>query len=75
MKNVYESVAGGGMDVHYKFSSVTMRDAQGRVVRRERLEHPHRRPAVVFPCVVGCISVSGIIRSVSGAARDFPTGC
>ena len=39
MKNVYESVAGGGMDVHYKFSSVTMRDAQGRVVRRERLDH------------------------------------
>jgi hypothetical protein len=39
VKNVYESVAGGGMDVHYKFSSVTMRDAQGRVVRRERLDH------------------------------------
>jgi len=39
VKNVYESVAGGGMDVHYKFSSVTMRDAQGSVVRRERLDH------------------------------------
>ena len=42
MKNVYESVTGGGMDVHYKSSEVTMRDAQGRVVRRERLEHRDR---------------------------------
>jgi transposase len=30
------------MDVHYKFSTVTMRDAQAKVVRRERLEHADR---------------------------------
>jgi len=30
------------MDVHYKFSAVTFRDEAGRVVRRERLEHPQR---------------------------------
>jgi transposase len=30
------------LDVHYKFSSVTMRDAEGRVVSRERLEHGDR---------------------------------
>ena len=42
MKNVYEKVAGIGLDVHYKFSTVMMRDGQGRVVRRERLEHPDR---------------------------------
>jgi transposase len=32
-----------GLDVHYKFSSVTMRDQQGRVVGRERLEHADRQ--------------------------------
>ena len=32
-----------GLDVHYKFSSVTMRDDGGRVVRRERLEHVDRQ--------------------------------
>jgi transposase len=42
MKNVYESVAGGGVDVHYKSSEVTMRDSQCRVVRREHLEHRDR---------------------------------
>ena len=42
-RNVYESVAAGGMDVHYKFSQVTMRDAQARIVRRERLDHPDRK--------------------------------
>jgi len=42
MKNIYSSVACGGMDVHYKFSAVTFRDEAGRVVRRERLEHPQR---------------------------------
>jgi transposase len=31
-----------GLDVHYKFSTVTMRDAEGKVVRRERLDHPDR---------------------------------
>lgn len=36
-------VAAMGLDVHYKFSSVTMRDAQGRVVARERLEHVDRK--------------------------------
>jgi transposase len=30
------------MDVHYKFSTVTFRDAAGRVVRRERLDHSDR---------------------------------
>lgn len=43
MKNVYGSVAGAGMDVHYKFSKVTMRDAQTRVVRHERLDHMDRQ--------------------------------
>ena len=42
MKNIYSNVACGGMDVHYKFSAVTFRDEAGRVVRRERLEHPQR---------------------------------
>jgi len=36
------NVASGGMDVHYKFSKVAFRDAQCRVVRRERLDHPDR---------------------------------
>jgi transposase len=42
MKNIYSKVACGGMDVHYKFSHVTFRDKAGRVVRRERLNHPDR---------------------------------
>jgi transposase len=42
MKNIYSTVACGGMDVHYKFSNVTFRDQAGRVVRRERLPHPDR---------------------------------
>ena len=42
MNNVYSSVSCGGMDVHYKFSNVTFRDKDGRVVRRERLRHPAR---------------------------------
>lgn len=40
--NRYETVAAVGLDVHYKFSTVSMRDAKGRVVRRERLEHSGR---------------------------------
>ena len=36
-------VAAMGLDVHYKFSSVTMRDGQGQVVARERLEHRDRK--------------------------------
>ena len=43
MRNRYGSVAYGGMDVHRKFSSVTLRDAAGRVVVRERLDHEDRR--------------------------------
>jgi transposase len=42
MKNEYENVAGSGMDVHYEFSKVTMRDAQARSVRHERLDHRDR---------------------------------
>lgn len=42
MKTSYSNVACGGMDVHYKFSNVTFRDSTGRVIRRERLEHPQR---------------------------------
>lgn len=42
MKNMYSNVACGGMDVHYKFSTVTFRDKAGTVVRRERLEHRER---------------------------------
>ena len=34
MKKRYASVAYGGMDVHRKFSNVTLRDAQGEVVAR-----------------------------------------
>ena len=36
------SVAAMGCDVHYKFSSVSMQDGDGKVVRRERLDHPDR---------------------------------
>jgi transposase len=42
MKNSYSKVACGGMDVHYKFSNVTLRDEAGHVVRRERLDHRKR---------------------------------
>ena len=42
MNNMYSNVACGGMDVHYKFSNVTFRDKDGRVVRRERLRHAGR---------------------------------
>jgi len=42
MDRMYEKVASVGLDVHYKFSQATMRDAAGRVVRRERLEHEDR---------------------------------
>jgi len=43
MKNVYASVVGAGVDVHYKFSTVALVDAGGRMVRRERLDHTDRR--------------------------------
>ena len=42
-RNGSRSVSAIGMDVHYKFSSVTMRDEEGRVVARERLDHPDRQ--------------------------------
>ena len=42
MKTIKYNVTCGGMDVHYKFSNVTLRDKAGRVVRRERLKHPQR---------------------------------
>ena len=42
MRKRYGSVAYGGMDVHYKFSNVTLRDAAGRVVAREKLDHRSR---------------------------------
>ena len=42
MKNVYSKATCGGMDVHYKFSNVTFRDEEGRIVRRERLMHSDR---------------------------------
>jgi len=31
------------MDVHYKFTTVKMRDGQGKIVRRERLDHGDRQ--------------------------------
>jgi transposase len=42
MKKRYGSVAYGGADVHYKFSQVTLRDAKGGVVSRERVDHRDR---------------------------------
>ncbi len=42
MKDPYENVACGGMDVHYKFSKVTLRDYKGHIVARERLDHRDR---------------------------------
>jgi transposase len=41
-RNGCTSVSAIGLDVHYKFSSVTMRDEQGKVVARERLDHQDR---------------------------------
>ncbi len=43
MKNVSSNVACAGMDVHYKFSNVTFRDADGKVVSRQRLDHRRRK--------------------------------
>lgn len=42
MKRWYDNVASCGMDVHYRFSTVTFRDADGGIVRRERLDHRDR---------------------------------
>ena len=43
MGTAYAEVAESGTDVHYRFSKVTFRDANGRIVRRERLDHTDRR--------------------------------
>ena len=37
------TVTAAGVDVHYHFSTVALVNAQGRVVRRERLEHRDRQ--------------------------------
>ena len=42
MKNVYANVTSSGVDVHYRFSNATLRDANGRTVRRERPDHADR---------------------------------
>jgi transposase len=42
MMKCLSSVAYGGVDVHYKFSNLTLRDAAGKVVQRRRLEHGDR---------------------------------
>lgn len=39
----YSNVKAIGMDVHYKFSRYSMRDADGKVVYRGRLDHPGRK--------------------------------
>jgi transposase len=41
-RNRYANVACGGLDVHYGFSQVTMRNGAGQVELRERLEHRER---------------------------------
>ena len=43
MKQANSNVACAGMDVHYKFSNVTFRDASGKVVSHQRLYHPDRK--------------------------------
>ena len=37
MNKLKSNVACAGMDVHYKFSNVTFRDAGGKLVSRRRL--------------------------------------
>jgi len=39
MNKQYANVVGAGMDVHREFSNVTLRDAQGNVVMREKMKH------------------------------------
>ena len=43
MRKMNSKVACAGMDVHYKFSNVTFRDACGKVVSHQRLYHPDRK--------------------------------
>jgi len=42
-RNGCTKVSAIGLDVHYKFSSVTMRDEAGKTVLRERLDHQDRQ--------------------------------
>ena len=42
MNKLNSNVACAGMDVHYKFSSVTFRDASSNIVARQRLDHTDR---------------------------------
>jgi transposase len=42
MKKLKSNVACAGMDVHYKFSKITFRDTGGKIVARQRLDHPDR---------------------------------
>ena len=42
MKNQYDNVVCGGCDVHYKFTNVTFRDENGKVLRREKVTHTNR---------------------------------
>ena len=42
MNKQYANVTSAGMDVHRKFSNVTLRDAQGDVVVREKIKHEDR---------------------------------
>jgi len=43
MKKQYARIAGAGVDVHLRFSSVTFRDSHQKIVRRERLDHTDRQ--------------------------------
>ena len=42
MEKQYAKVVCAGMDVHHKFSNVTLRDAEGNVVLREKIKHQDR---------------------------------
>jgi transposase len=43
MKKINSNIVCAGMDVHYKFSNVTFRDSSGKVISRQRLNHPDRK--------------------------------
>ena len=43
MNRQYANVVSAGMDVHRKFSNVTLRDAKGEVVVREKIMHKDRQ--------------------------------
>src|SRR5580693_2460873 len=40
---MYDTVTQVGLDVHRNFSSASLRDASGKVIARERLDHLDRR--------------------------------